>query len=93
MKKTCLVLILTSFVILFSIPINDVSSQTQTCPPNPIVQEILNQITQDGVIQWIRDFSGEDLVSISGSPTRILTRHSVQLLNSNSNALAYPYLT
>ncbi len=92
MKKTRLVLLVITIVLLFSIPTTSVTSQTPTCPPNPTVLEILNQVTQDSVVQWIRNFSGEDFVPIGTAQRKILTRYSPQLFNLNVNALAYPYL-
>jgi len=92
MKKTKLVLVVITFVLLFSVPTASGTSQTPTCPSDPTVQEILNQVTEDAVTQWIRNFSGEDFVPIGVSQKKILTRHSYQLFNMNVNALAYPYL-
>lgn len=92
MKKTRLFLLVITIVLLFSIPTTSGSSQSPTCPSSPKVQEILNQVTQDAIAQWIRNFSGEDFVTIEGSQRAILTRYSSQLFNFNVNALAYPYL-
>jgi len=92
MKKTRLFLLVITIVLPFSIPTTSGSSQSPTCPSSPTVQEILNQVTQDDVTQWIRNFSGEDFVPIGVSQRQILTRHSYQLFNMNVNALAYPYL-
>lgn len=92
MKKARLVLLFITFVLLFSIPTASGISQTVTCPPNPTVQEILNQVTEGAVTQWIRNFSGEDFVPIGTSQRKILTRYSYQLFNFNVDALAYPYL-
>jgi len=92
MKKTRLFLLVITIVLLFSVPTTSATSQTPTCPSSPTVQEILNQVTQDDVTQWIRNFSGEDFVTIGGSQRAILTRHSSQLFSFNVNALAYPYL-
>ena len=92
MKLSRLVLIVITIVLLFSVPTASATSQTPTCPSNPTVQEILNQVTQASVIQWVRNFSGEDFVPIGASQRKILTRYSPQLFNLNVNALAYPYL-
>ena len=92
MKKTRLVLLVITFVLLFSAPTTSATSQTPTCPSSPTVQEILNQVTQDAVVQWIRNFSGEDFVPIGVSQRKILTRYSYQLFGMNVNAMAYPYL-
>lgn len=92
MKKTRLVLFVITFVLLFSAPTASAISQTPTCPSSPTVQEILNQVTEDAIIQWIRNFSGEDFVPIDGVQRKILTRFSTQMFNLNINALAYPYL-
>jgi leucyl aminopeptidase len=92
MKKTRLVLLVITFVLLFSVPTTSATSQTPTCPSNPTVQEILNQVTEDAVTQWIRNFSGEDFVPIGVSQRKILTRYSYQLFGLNVNAMAYPYL-
>jgi Zn-dependent M28 family amino/carboxypeptidase len=92
MKKSRLVLFLITFVLLFSAPTAAATSQTPTCPSSPTVQEILNQVTEAGVTQWIRNFSGEDFVPVGTAQRKILTRYSYQLFNLNVNALAYPYL-
>ncbi len=92
MKLSRLVLIVITIFLLFSVPTASATSQTPTCPSNPTVQEILNQVTQASVIQWVRNFSGEDFVPIGASQRKILTRYSPQLFNLNVNALAYPYL-
>ncbi|HOZ37311.1 MAG TPA: M20/M25/M40 family metallo-hydrolase [Anaerolineaceae bacterium] len=92
MKKTRLVLLVITFVLLFSVPTTSATSQTPTCPSNPTVQEILNQVTEDAIVQWIRNFSGEDFVPIGVSQRKILTRYSYQLFGLNVNAMAYPYL-
>lgn len=92
MKKTRLVLLVITLVLLFSTPTESANSQTSTCPSDPTVQEILNQVTQDAIAQWIRNFSGEDFVTITGVQREILTRYSSQLFGFNVNALAYPYL-
>ena len=93
MNKKRLVLVLITFVLLFLAPTNAVISQTPpTCPPNSSVQEILNQVTDGAIEQWIRNFSGEDFVPIGVSQRKILTRFSTQLFNLNTNAMAYPYL-
>ncbi len=93
MQKTRLVLLVVTFVLLFSIPTTSAASQTPTCPSSPTVQEILNQVTEAAVTQWIRNYSGEDSVIITGNPRQILTRYSSQLFAMNFNAMAYPYLT
>jgi len=93
MKKTRLFLLVITLILLFSIPIASGNSQTPTCPSDPTVQEILNQVTEGTVTQWIRNFSGEDFVPIGASQKQILTRYSYQLFNFNENALAYPYLS
>lgn len=93
MNKTRLVLALITIVLLLSVPTNAVISQTPpTCPPNSSVQEILNQVTEGAITQWIRNFSGEDFVPIGVSQRKILTRSSYQLFGMNVNAMAYPYL-
>lgn len=93
MKKSRLVLLVVSFVLLFTIPTESATSQSSTCPSNPTTQEILNQVTEGAITQWIRNFSGEDSVIISGVERSILTRYSYQLFNLNVDALAYPYLS
>jgi len=92
MKKSRLLLLVILFILLFSTPTGSATSQTSACPSSPTVQEILNQVTQDAIAQWVRNFSGEDFVPIGVSQRKILTRHSYQLFNMNVNALAYPYL-
>lgn len=91
-KKTRLVLLVITFVLLFSVPTASGTSQTPTCSFNPTVQEIISQVTQDSVAQWIRNFSGEDFVPIGGAQRKILTRYSSQLFSTNLDAMAYPYL-
>ena len=92
MKHSRLVLIVITIVLIFSVPTASAISQTPTCPSSPTVQEILNQVTEGAIVQWIRNFSGEDFVPIGGGQRKILTRYSPQLFNMNVNALAYPYL-
>jgi len=93
MKLSKLALFFISIIVIFSIPTTTVASQTATCPSNPTVQEIVNQVTQANVTKWIRNFSGEDYVKISGVERKILTRYSAQLFNLNLNAMAYSYLS
>ena len=92
MKKRRLVLFVITLGLLFSAPTASGTGQTSTCPPSPNVQDILKQVTQESVTQWIRNFSGEDFVPVGGVQRQILTRNSYQLFNSYVNALAYPYL-
>lgn len=91
-KQTRLVLLVIAFVLLFSIPTASGTSQNPTCPSSPTVQEIIDQVTRNSVVQWIRNFSGEDLVLIGVFQRKILTRSSYQLFGMNVNAMAYPYL-
>ena len=93
MKKTRLALLVISIVLLFSVPTTSADSQTPVCPSSPTVQEILNQVSQDAVTQWIRNFSGEDFVTITGTQRQIKTRVTSQIFGMNFNAMAYPYLT
>lgn len=93
MKKTRLALLIISIVLLFSVPTTSADSQTPVCPSSPTVQEILNQVSQDDVTQWIRNFSGEDFVTITGTQRQIKTRVTSQIFGMNFNAMAYPYLT
>lgn len=92
MKKIRLALLTTTLILLISVPNVSGTSQTATCPANSTVQEILSQVTQDDITQWIRNFSGEDSVPVGGVQRQILTRYSYQLFNFYENALAYPYL-
>lgn len=92
MKLTKWMFLLIALVLLFSIPNTNALSQTQTCPSNPTVQEIIDQVTQASVVKWIRNFSGEDEVLVAGVARRILTRFSGALFNLNVKAMAYPYL-
>ena len=92
MRHSKLVLFAITIILLFSVPTASAISQTPTCPSSPTVEEILNQVTQDSIVQWIRNFSGEDFIPIGVSQRKILTRYSYQLFNMNVNALAYPYL-
>jgi leucyl aminopeptidase len=92
MKKIRLALLVIALILLISVPTASGTSQTVTCPSNPTVQEILNQVTEGAVTQWIRNFSGEDFVTIAGVQREILTRFSTQMFNLNENAMAYPYL-
>ena len=81
MKKTRLVLLVITFVLPFSVPTASGTSQTPTCSFNPTAQEIINQVTQDSVAQWIRNCSGEDFVPIGGAQRKILTRYSYQVFD------------
>lgn len=93
MKKTRLVLVLVMIVLIFSIVPKKVAAQTPpTCGYDNTVANILGEVTQADVAQWIRNFSGEDFVSIGGAQRKILTRFSTQMFNLNINAMAYPYL-
>ena len=93
MKKTRLVLLLFAFVLFFSIlPQKGIAQTPPTCAYNPYVEDILSGVTQNDVTQWIRDFSGEDFVTIAGNQRKILTRSSYQMFGMNLNAMAYPYL-
>lgn len=93
MKKTRLVLVLVMIVLIFSIVPKNVAAQTPpTCGYDNTVANILGEVTQADVAQWIRNFSGEDFVSIGGAQRKILTRFSTQMFNLNINAMAYPYL-
>ena len=93
MKRTRLVLVLVLFVLLLSFVPTEVTAQnSSTCAQNSDVQAILSDVTQGNITQWIRNFSGEDYVKISGVERKILTRHSAQMFNLNVNAMAYPYL-
>jgi len=93
MKKTRLVLVLVSFALIFSIFPKEVTAQNPpTCEYDPFVEDILAEVTEDDIAQWIRNFSGEDFVPILGVERKILTRFSTQMFNLNVNAMAYPYL-
>ena len=93
MKRTRLVLVLVLFVLLLSFVPTEVTAQnSSTCAQNSDVQAILYDVTQGNITQWIRNFSGEDYVKISGVERKILTRHSAQMFTLNVNAMAYPYL-
>ena len=95
MKKTRLVLVLLSFVLILSILPSPAIAQTSIdCDTNAYVQAILSQTTEQSVAQWIRDLSGENTVAIGGVDHLIKTRYTSELFNDfNSNARAYPYLT
>lgn len=80
MKHSRLVLIVITIVLLFSVPTSSAISQTPTCPSSPTVQEILNQVTEGAIVQWIRNFSGEDFVPIGGGQRKILTRYSPPII-------------
>jgi leucyl aminopeptidase len=93
MKKSRIVLVFVLFVLIFSTVPQEVTAQTPpTCGYDSNVESILAEVTQEDVVQWIRNFSGEDFVPIGVSQKKILTRFSTQLFNLNVNALAYPYL-
>ncbi len=92
MKLTRFWLFLVACVLFLSAPDSYAASQAQTCPQNPVVQTMVDQVTQNSVAQWIRNFSGEDFVTIAGNQRKILTRFSTQLFNANNNALAFTYL-
>ena len=44
--------------------------------PNPIVQEMIDQVDEDTLYQYVGSLSGEWPVSIAGEPYTILSRHS-----------------
>ena len=95
MKKTRLVLVLVAFVLLLSFLPLPAHAQNPVvdCTYKNDVAAIINQITQNGVAQWIRDLSGEDTVMIDGHPFTIRTRYTTELFNPlNRDARAYPYL-
>jgi len=93
MKKTRLVLVLATFVMLFSVLPQDATAQTPpTCGYDSNVANILSSVMENDITQWIRNFSGEDFVSIGGAQRKILTRSSYQMFGLNLNAMAYPYL-
>lgn len=93
MKKTRLVLVLVLFALIFSIVPKEVTAQNPpTCEYDPFVEDILAEVTEGDIAQWIRNFSGEDFVPVSGVERKILTRFSTQMFNLNVNAMAYPYL-
>ncbi len=64
----------------------------ETCPHNPIVAEILTEITQLSWTNWIRDLSGENTVLIDGQETIIKTRYSFAMFENAPNAQAYGYI-
>jgi len=95
MKKTKLVLVLISLVLILSIFPKPTTAQTNVnCGKNNDIQEILDEITETSVAKWIRDLSGENPVVIDGEQYTITTRYTSELFNpANQNAKAYPYLT
>lgn len=95
MKKTKLVLVLISLVLILSIFPKPTTAQTNVnCGKNSDIQEILDEITETSVAKWIRDLSGENPVVIDGEQYTITTRYTSELFNpANQNAKAYPYLT
>ena len=85
---------LSLFVLVFSLVPQEAKAQigVPVCPLNSSVNTILNEINQDSISKWIRNFSGADSVLISGTPRIIKTRYSSKLFSSDVNALAYEYL-
>ncbi|HPL81866.1 MAG TPA: hypothetical protein PLU23_05130, partial [Anaerolineaceae bacterium] len=63
MKKTKIVLVLLSLILLLSILPTPTTAQTNVnCGNNSDIQDILDQMTETSVAKWIRDLSGEDPV-------------------------------
>lgn len=95
MKKTRLVLVLLSIVLLLSaLPVTATAHTQVNCSRDSDIEDILDQITELGVAQWIRDLSGENPVVIDGNQYTIRTRYTSELFNpSNQAAKAYPYIT
>jgi len=95
MKKTKIVLVLLSLILLLSILPTPTTAQTNVnCGNNSDIQDILDQMTETSVAKWIRDLSGEDPVIIDGEQYTIKTRYTSELFNpANQNAKAYPYIT
>ena len=95
MKKTKIVLVLLSLILLLSILPTPTTAQTNVnCGNNSDIQDILDQMTETSVAKWIRDLSGENPVIIDGEQYTIKTRYTSELFNpSNQSAKAYPYLT
>ena len=92
MKRTKLAVLCLLLILCLSVPSKTALSQTQTCTSNPTVQAIITQVTEESMVKWIRNFSGEDFVTVAGIDRKILTRYSPRLFNLSNNALAYPYL-
>lgn len=92
MKKTRLVLVLLSIVLLLSaLPVTATAYTQVNCSRDSDIEDILDQITESGVAQWIRDLSGENPVVIDGNQYTIRTRYTSELFNpSNQAAKAYP---
>lgn len=43
---------------------------------SPLIQDLVNSVSQTNLYTWLRGLSGEDLVNIGGQPYRISTRYS-----------------
>ena len=77
MKKV-LQLLLISFFIL----------QTNLFPQSPVVQQILNSVSQDSIIKFVSELSGAVPTIINGTSQTIVSRHKLQ----PGNALAETYI-
>lgn len=95
MKKTRLILVLISLVMMLSIlPMSASAQSPVNCRTNGDIKDILDQVTESGLAKWIRDLSGENPVVIDSQQYHIRTRYTSELFNaSNQNAKAYSYLT
>ncbi|HEY6626265.1 MAG TPA: M28 family peptidase [Ignavibacteriaceae bacterium] len=57
-------------------------------PQSPVVQQILNAASQDSLVKFVRELSGNIPTIINGTPQTILSRHKLQ----PGNALAETYI-
>ena len=72
------------FILLFLILI----SLSNLFPQSPVVQQILNSVSQDSLVYFVRELSGNVSTIINGTPQTILSRNKYQ----SGNALAETYI-
>jgi hypothetical protein len=61
---------------------------TNLYPQSPVVQQILNAASQDSLVKFVRELSGNIPTIINGTSQTILSRHKLQ----PGNALAETYI-
>lgn len=93
MRLNKILLAIAIVLLIFSVPTAGSVAQTPgVCGYETNVAEILGDVTQADIVQWIRNFSGADSVRIAGILRTIKTRYSPQLFSINPDAMAYSYL-
>lgn len=62
------------------------------CSFDPIVESLMNNLTQADWVNWIELLSGEKPVGMNGETYTILTRYSDSMFNGNPDARAYDFV-